>query len=685
MNRVLAIILLVLAARTAAAQIETPDEPTVFADFGFAGTMPTGCWAPITVAVQAIDEPLSGYVELSYIAGGEQINHVTPFAVAAQSNALIPMTVHLPWWTDTVSVAAFDEQQGRVAQLEYRTSPGPTDARLPTLSRPEGIVISVTPRLPAGLAVEAMLPLEDDQAAKPRRLSAVNLTPERLPPNHLAYDGVDLLVVEPASFRGADPRAIEAILRWTASGGRLLVLADRPGSEYARWLNATPATAAIDVGTITTTDTGTGRPLTLSPVATAAGWGVVATNASNQAVAVTGPFAFGSMSLFTIDPLDAPGTLRTLLAPSSADTTDDLVASIDASSRNWYDPFARRTSDQVLYRYIDAVASSDPPGSGGFILIAAVPLALALLLGPIDYILLGALRRRPLAWLSAFIWIGAVGTVAFTAPRLFQNGDADIGSVSATDLILPNLAMPMNSTPNAAARIPPHLAGWSAEATLLFHASQSPFTLEAEAPLAWRPFESGGGDAVALAGITFRQTPAGPGTNAPAGIEPLRIPARIWSMVTLHAEGPTPPPFAVALAAIDGQLTAQLTGLSEASSVIAARVLHNEQAYALVTLPPAPTNAQLRFTPTANTDAAFDPGNTARQAFAAFALLAGEPTRRNDAIATLQNAGWARLDLLIENPPTAATFTTPDPATRTRYTHYRILTPMPNNASETMP
>ncbi|MEO0632430.1 MAG: hypothetical protein AAFY46_17135, partial [Planctomycetota bacterium] len=337
----------------------------------------------------------------------------------------------------------------------------------------------------------------------------------------------------------------------------------------------------IDLGTITTTANATARPIALSPEATAAGWSITATDIAANPIAAQGPFAFGWVGILTIDPFanedggdnSEPVALRALLNTMSDEATDDLAANLEGVVDNWYSPYAGRSTDQLLYRYIDAVASSQPPGSGGFILIAAVPLALALLLGPIDYITLGAFRRRPLAWLSALVWIAAVGSIALVAPRLFQTGDADVGSVAATDLILPNLALPLASTENAAAGLPAHLAGWSAEAALLFHASQTPFQLESTTPAAWRPFESGRSSSAALAGMTFRQRPTGPGPDAHASIEPLRIPSRIWSLATLHAEGPTPPTFAIALGTLDNQLTAQLTGLPENARVLAAHVL----------------------------------------------------------------------------------------------------------------
>lgn len=688
MIRLLTTLLLVLAAPAAHAQVETPDEPTVFADFGFGGVTPAGCWTPITVAVQAVEDPLSGSVELSYIAGGERISHIAPFAVAAQSNALIPMTVHLPWWTDTVTVSAFDERRGRVAQLDYRSTPGPTDARLPNLLTPRGIVLSATTRLPASTAVDALQPDPEDTSRKPRDLNAVNVAPDRLPPNRLAYDSIELLVLEPADLPGIDPRAIEAILRWTASGGRLLLLADQPGSDHARWLAATPASAAVTVGTIEPDETlGTLRPLTINPVAAAAGWHATSADSTGRTFAASGQLGFGWLGIISVDPLTsdpARQALRTLLETSALEgATDDLASTIIGDRASWLDPAMGRSADELLYRHIDAVSTSEPPGAGGFILIAAVPLALALLLGPIDYLALGALRRRPIAWLSALVWIAVVGTVAFTAPQLFQTGKADIGSVAATDLVLPNLALPRTDERNAAARIPPHLAGWSTEATLLFHASQEPFTLEAASPSAWRPFESGRSAAATLAGMTFRQTPTGPGPDAPAGIEPLRIPARIWSLVTLHAEGPAAPAFAVALNTDNAddptQYTLDITGLPDDAAVRVGRVVHQGKLFQL-------TDADaetLRFA--ARGAAGFDvAGPFTEQVQAGFAVLAGEPSRRNAGVAALQDAGWARIDLLVETPPATFAFTTSEDTTRTRFTHYRILTPMPE-ASEPTP
>ncbi|MEL6498859.1 MAG: hypothetical protein AAFZ67_03220 [Planctomycetota bacterium] len=698
MTRALVAILFTLICATPHAQIETPDEPTVFADFGFANIMPAGCWAPITVAVQAVDDPLSGYVELSYVAGGERISHVAPFATAAQSGALVPMTVHLPWWTDTVSVTAFDEQRGRVASLDYRQSPGPTDARLPALLRAEGFVLSASTRLPAAAAIDAIRasrsanetdgePTESEQEQPARTTTTatrnsfrpINIAPDRLPPSRLAYDGIDLLILEPASLQGIDPRAAEAIVRWTASGGTLLLLADGPGSENARWLSVTPATANIELGLVTQTPEGVVRPIDLSATARSAGWNAQ-TNSAGIQVAAAGPLGLGTLALFTTDPLSsdaATEALGELLEPIAGvgPPDDDLAITLQAGHASWYERQSRTTSDGLLYRHIDGVVTTQPPGTGGFILIAAVPLTLVLLLGPFDFILLGMLRRRPLAWLSALAWIAAVGAVAYVAPGLFQTGKADVGTAAATDLILPNLALPLAGTENAAAQLPPHLAGWSAEASLLFHASQSPFELESSTRAAWRPFESGRGDAAPFSGMTFRQTPTGPGAAAHAGIEPLRIPSRIWSLVTLHAQGPTPPTFAVALreTGTANELVADFTNLPETARIAAARVTWNDQIYqqssaegATITLAPV--------FPGAN---GWDTPSDGKATLATLAVLAGEPTQRNTSIAALQTAGWARIDLLIENAPATSAFITSDQATRTRFTHYRILTPMP--------
>ncbi len=682
MNRVLLALVLALAACAAPGQVEVPDEPTVFADFGFGSAIVAGGWVPITVAVQALDEPLSGYVELSFIAGGERVDHVAPFAAAPQSSALVPMTVHLPWWTDTITLGAVDEKQGRVANITYKSNPGPTDARLPALTRSARLVVSVTPRLPAGLVADAVKTPE----GKGLDLTPVNVTADRLPPNRLAYESVELLVVDPANLAGADPRSIEAILRWTASGGRLLILADRPGSEWSRWLAATPATADIDVGTLTELDLAgnalSGRPIELGRIAAAAGWTSLATDNAGRTIAARGPLAFGWLTLASYDPLvfeqdeDQPHIER--LALNDADDGEELLVSMTSTFGRYYLGEDRAVGkDWLIYQTIDAVATSDPPGSGGFVLIAAVPLALAVLLGPIDFFLLGRLRRRQLAWFSAFVWIALVGGVALVVPRLLQASSSDIGTVAASDLILPNLAMQRDAGPNTAAEIQPTLAGWSAGASVLFHGSQTPFTLESPEPHAWRPLDSGNTGLAALSGALFRQSPAGPGLAAAAAVEPVRIPARVWSLATMHNHGPASQTFGVALTANDDaaqtEFTLQLTGLPEGAIVRAGRITHEGREHTLVDASQTP----LRFAFGTRGDGFDFEGDVSGSIQAALAVLAGEPRRRNAAINAMIDAGWARIDLLIENPPALPTFTTTDPSAQTGYALYRVLTPMP--------
>lgn len=674
MTRALAAIILALAALAARPQLETPDEPTVFLDFGFAGELTAGGWCPVSASVQAVDDPLSGYIELTYVAGGETIAHVAPFAVAARDNASIPMTIYLPWWTESITVAAYDERQGRVAEIRYLSRPGPNDARLPATSRATGVVLSVTPRLPAGVAIDKAQPAE----AKPLDLLALNITPDRLHPSRLAYDNVSLLIIDPANLGAADPRAVESVIRWTASGGRLLLIIERPGAEWQRILNVTPATADITLGAVAIGDNSVIRPIVVGPLAKACGWKIDHTSEGGP-VAAQGPFGLGTLAILSTDPSAdiTPSLIKDMLTTLTPSAMHDLTAAIRDTEQHWYDVYNSRGNDWLLYQHIDAVASAEPPGTGGFILIAVVPLALALLLGPIDYILLGRLRRRPLAWLSALVWIGALGTISLIAPRLFQTGNADIGSVAAIDIITPNLAMPAARGINRAAALDPALAGWSAGASILFHASREPFTLAGDAPDAWRPFESGNADVVALTGTVFRQSPAGPSTQAAAAVTPVRIPPRIWSLATLHREGPRRPPFAVALTANNPnaprELTLDIKGLPESATIHAARIVHDGSEFMLASAAESP----LRFTVGSRGTQFGTQGMHARQMLAAIALLAGEPERRNRAIVALTNAGWARIDLFIETPPDPAAFQTEDEAVTTSYALYRILTPMP--------
>ncbi|MEO1585177.1 MAG: hypothetical protein AAFR96_11495 [Planctomycetota bacterium] len=676
---------------------DAPAEPTVFADFGLGGIPIASEWAPVDIIVQAIDNPLSGIIEVSYRAGGETITHVAPFAVAPNAVATIPLAVRLPWWTDDVTVSAIDRDRGRVAQTTYRSSPGPTDARLPVMSTPDTLCIVATPRLSediaqVNIAAEEPSPGDDqDQpATKPefRSVLAAAVHPGDIPASRLALAAADLIIIDAADLGAVQPRSVDGLRRWTAAGGRLVILTDQPGNEWNSFLADAPAARDIQLGTaIAMTRSGqatAGRTIALGPIARAAGWMPQLTNDTGQTVAATGTYGLGIVTLLAVPP-EALGVLSSrgptpdlaaLLSLASADGPGPIVEGVRQSGGLDPRSVSRRGTDWILLRSLDAVASTTPPGVEAFIIIAAVPIALAVLLGPVDYIALGLLRRRHAAWLSAMAWIILVGAAALLIPRSMQTGKADIGSISTIDAIMPNAALPADAPASAAAELPPPLAAWSADAALLFHASRDEFTLT-PGLRAWRPLNTGGIGGAPVAGTVFAHTPAGPGLTAAAAINPARIPPRTWSLATLRAQGPVDHGFRASLTGeqADGPLVLRFDASPSAGSearILAAQVSVDGKRF--VWKGNRSGDAYL-CEPAGESDQPLLAGRNEEITRAAAALLIDEPTRRQPALNALARAGWARLDILIADPPSAPAFQTAADTERSAFALVRAAIP----------
>lgn len=96
------------------------------------------------------------------------------------------------------------------------------------------------PRLPGEMAVD-----DGDWWSK---LASAVTAGEDMPRSAGAYEGLEALVIAPESLGPIDPRVVEAVRRWTLSGGKLVLVVSTGGSSWRGWLPEGEEFDFVDVG-----------------------------------------------------------------------------------------------------------------------------------------------------------------------------------------------------------------------------------------------------------------------------------------------------------------------------------------------------------------------------------------------------------------------------------------------------
>lgn len=296
--------------------------------------------------------------------------------------------------------------------------------------------------------------------------------PENLPMNWMAYEGFDLVVGRADELAKADPRARAALMTWVQAGGRLLVEIDQAGNTWRQFLGDGPDSNAVDISPQTLLQPGAalgklleltpegadqapppafkGRPITISTAGAANGWRldwevIPPTGTIPTGLLATGPVGAGMVTLLGIDPQRMPPTLsvshtrslwRSLLMPLLPARVTAALAE-KANNYDYYDWGSGGDQDAstAIRTALDRVSSVPPLGQGVFILIAASMLALVLMIGPIDAIVLKRYHLSQRSWLTALTWIAIASAIGYFAPSAMRSGTTYFSRFSSIDTI----------------------------------------------------------------------------------------------------------------------------------------------------------------------------------------------------------------------------------------------------------
>lgn len=251
---ILWVLVAVLVASVAAA-VRADPASIASVEWGFAGNIPSGRWAPVRVWINSGDKPESGLLSIEYQQDGSQkAKVVVPVSVVPGTPTAVDVLVSLPSEADPITVR-YTPSGGREQVLEY--SPMPTgnqlyapevfsetrqmvlcvgtDAPLAALSNPT--LVKQRPRLGRTvLGDHRSVSGEDLRELRWFQTAGVRMDVSGLPEDPHAYDGVAAVIIDAERAGLPGPRLRAALSEWVAAGGRLVLLSDRDGDAWRAWM-----------------------------------------------------------------------------------------------------------------------------------------------------------------------------------------------------------------------------------------------------------------------------------------------------------------------------------------------------------------------------------------------------------------------------------------------------------------
>lgn len=471
----------------ASSNAQPANDLSVSATFGWQGTIPGDRWSPITVQISPGQSPLAGTVSAIYQQGGAEMRSSVPFAATPNAATTVHLMAWIPELCMRVELQLVDETGRQRWRQVFDATGVSARSALPGISSASAPLILSLGRstLPESLRdwppIVAASDLIDAGSSRARPMdsawthfSAARGDAGALPPAWVAYDALAAIVVNPDPTSTPDPRAVEAIHTWVASGGRLIIRSDDPGDLWRQWtppelaslvtidsprVASTPdeARAAISAAALRlrriqeAPDSGAPIPGASGPLPMAADqlplrfmraanpWRPIWSSQAGASV-LEAPHGFGAIVLMGFD----PGKATTVLSAVGAGAVwraamDETLADALADSASVYTPgvfgVPPMQPQSAVNVALEQVARVPGVGTAVFAVIVACVFALGIMVGPVDFFALRKLGLLQRSWLTALIWVALAAAGAFIGPRLVRTEATRINRVSMHDII----------------------------------------------------------------------------------------------------------------------------------------------------------------------------------------------------------------------------------------------------------
>ncbi len=570
--RLLVALLVLASASPALAQAPDEDEFSVLVEWGYSGVLVAERWMPIRLEVSSGDRAVSGVFEISYRQDAAQNARITlPFATTPGRAVPVEAVVCVPPGCEEMTIRAIDERGRRLASMRIEATPDDPLRQMPLVITAEGATFLCVGDDSLLRALDDLRKTGDPPDDDDRAAAQVDVDPwaqliawpgfvSAAPSSWMAYDAATAVVLPAGQLTALRPEALSALRQWLESGGTIVLLADAPDADAWRMLMApgvadsiarlgapttvpTPAALADAVGDAAPEVAA--RPITLTDRARSMGW-TTRWAAGEHALLAEGPVGFGWVTLLGVHPRRVGAIVSD---QNTADVWHDALKPLveewtdAAPERNWYPTWnasgALPRHKSAISTILDHTLRVETPGMGVLIVLVSFVVLLAVLVGPVDAIVLRKLRKRRLSWATALAYTAVATLLAASVPAAMRSGRTVYTRASAVDVLAPGLGGGAHQT----------------SLSSIFAAGSERLSIDDPPPSSWwRPVSALSSWSEVLGGPTFNTAQSSRATSEGLvrGNVPRPSSLRLWTLRTTIDQGPATPPL----------VTAQLDGAS---------------------------------------------------------------------------------------------------------------------------
>ena len=393
-----------------AAPAAAADGPTMDAHVQLAGHARVGSWMAISIHLTNSGPALTGELRL---AGGaqSQVRFGTPVDLPTQSDKTYLLYAQPPAFGNELDVLLVTGD--RTLATKKVTFVGHEATQT---------IVGVVAEHPERIVGDIQLPPNLSGVAP----AVVGLTPGDLPERVQAWGALDRIVWQDVDAARLTEAQLGALQGWIAAGGRLVIAG---GTLGPRAVAGFPA-ALLPFQPSTTTDVPT--------TSLTAMLGTLPDTAPSTVPALTGELAGGRALASSGDRVLAGE--RAYGAGSVAllgfDPAAQWIASTDAAERTWRRLLPPRTTaggglafpdDNLLVSAVGQLPSLALPPIGA---LALLFVAYILLIGPLNYVILGRLDKREWAWITMPALILAFAVGAYGIGAALRGSDLIVNEVA---------------------------------------------------------------------------------------------------------------------------------------------------------------------------------------------------------------------------------------------------------------